>query len=174
MSDTQRIFAWVIVVVFSLPVVMFAIGVIAAVAERCFGVIALSLERCFEGVVRGMDGFIVALILALKGTTGGLIDLTGSAGYGWDNSPAPVARSKPTSSITHAGYEHFEAYTPCPTCDLINAHRMREPRTVAKGERRKEVLTFTGQVVFQSQPRDESIYDVIRICANCGQEWGQR
>lgn len=165
---------WALVIVLSLPVLLFVVGFSVALAERWFGALALGIERCFEAVVRGIDGFVVALILALKGTTRGLIDLTGGVGRGWSDYPASLpSQPRRTSSVVHPGYERFEAFTQCPTCSDMHFHLMREP-VRGTGEPVHEVRAFSGQVIFQYGTRDESGYDVIRICSRCGQEWGQR
>ena len=72
--------------------------------------------------------------------------------------------------ISFPGYERFEAWTQCPSCDRIAVHRMREPvtKTPAKQwESARQLGTALAQI------QTEAGYDTIRIC-ECGQEWGQR
>lgn len=82
--------------------------------------------------------------------------------------------------IAFPGYERFEAWTQCPSCDRIAVHQMRSPkpapirgplRVIEHDDgTRSEIQTFNGMTTLGP---DESAYDTIRIC-ECGQEWGQR
>lgn len=72
--------------------------------------------------------------------------------------------------ISFPGFERFEAWTQCPSCDRIAVHPMREPEAMNPGKR-WELERELGHVLTQRQ--SEYRYDVIRIC-ECGQEWGQR
>lgn len=82
--------------------------------------------------------------------------------------------------IAFPGYERFEAWTQCPSCDRIAVHQMRTPkpapirgpfRVIEHDDgSRDEIRTFGGMT---TTGPDESVYDTIRIC-ECGQEWGQR
>lgn len=84
------------------------------------------------------------------------------------------------SRIAFPGYERFEAWTQCPSCDRIAVHQMRTPkpapirgplRVVEHDDgSRSEIRTFNGMT---TTGPDESVYETIRIC-ECGQEWGQR
>lgn len=58
--------------------------------------------------------------------------------------------------IAFPGYERFEAWTQCPSCDRVAVHAMRQPKVMV------------GQ-----NDSIETTYDTIRTC-ECGQEWGQR
>lgn len=82
--------------------------------------------------------------------------------------------------ISFPGFERFEAWTQCPTCDQVAVHQMRQPlakpvrgpvRTLVRDDGTVDkIWAFNGM---SAAGPDESVYDTIRVC-DCGQEWGQR
>jgi hypothetical protein len=72
--------------------------------------------------------------------------------------------------IAFPGYERFEGWTQCPSCDRIAVHRMREPVTKTPAKQWESARQL-GMALAQLQT--ETAYETIRIC-ECGQEWGQR
>ena len=75
--------------------------------------------------------------------------------------------------------ERFTAWTACPSCGNVDCHAIRPPDPTVKHEGTRTVVQiqdWAGHVIRRvesgSPPLDESLYEVVRICA-CGQEWGE-
>lgn len=76
--------------------------------------------------------------------------------------------------------ESFVAYCDCPHCGLHEYHRFRMPNGKPTLEvynqwwyNHKTIRTYGGVVThIPPEPKDESMYETIRIC-KCGYEWGQ-
>jgi hypothetical protein len=71
----------------------------------------------------------------------------------------------------------FAAVCDCPKCGKSDVHWMRPPlpkprrgpaRVIQDGNRQLEVHRWDGMT-----GTDESMYGTIRICTDCGNEWGQ-
>lgn len=143
----------------------------AAVVMRNRTFMWLMLTRWFEELARAIEAMCAALAVFLKVVTGGTIDLVDFIGHS-DRSHPVTANPKPQEhEIAFRGYERFEANTDCPTCGAIAVHRMREPREASKYKQRLMTIELGLQ---HAKRYDELVYEVIRICAQCGQEWGQR
>lgn len=70
--------------------------------------------------------------------------------------------------LAHWGTRHFVAVCACPNCGETNVHGMREPiRPVA-------VWCAEGESPPLQQDIDPVDAAVIRTCANCKQEWGEK
>lgn len=127
---------------------------------------------------------LMSVLYGVKGVTGGLVDMVSLLE---ESSPSFDDVRKQTTRrianfgrIAFPGYERFEAWTQCPSCDRIAVHAMRPPkpapirgplRVIEHDDgSRSEIRTFNGMT---TTGPDESVYDTIRIC-DCGQEWGQR
>lgn len=92
----------------------------------------------------------------------------------------------PIGPPTPRGPQPFTAWASCPRCGRNECHAIRPPRPapdpadVAAWEREHgtEVIYEWGKrdpVEVRHtppQPVDESVYEVIRICGQCGHEWG--
>lgn len=127
--------------------------------------------KWFELLARGLEGFFYGLFEAIRGLTGERINLMDFVGHSYRSHP-PDSQPKPIEhQIAFRGFERFEANTDCPTCGAIAVHRMREPRIASKYKQRLMTIELG---VHHAKRYNELVYEVIRICAQCGQEWGQR
>ncbi|WP_032376706.1 hypothetical protein [Rhodococcoides fascians] len=122
-----------------------------------------------------VSSFGSALVYAVKGSTGGVIDMTG---FFDADTPVFAPTTAPPPVFVVPPSEQFEAWTSCPGCGRYECHRMREPKELTPDD----VAAYALQIskwhygVTTTEPPDflmESQFNVIRIC-ECGREFGQK
>ena len=143
--------------------------------------------------MRGMASILVAWLCdLLYGMTAGMCDLSA-----WhEELEGHRARVAELEEKVNPVPRPFEAYTDCPKCGRMDYHRMREPRPHSRREVEAELAQATRAVeeaedcgesgdrlIVLGQRRQRFVelltdhfgecrFETIRICTDCGHEWG--
>lgn len=136
-------------------------------------VIALCIVAGRSGLLAICAAFVVGLTYALKGVSGGVIDLVGLLEPPRDTRyplgpPTPMANSPSL----------FEAWCACPRCEHFDAHWIHVPVEIpadvtVRDSAPYRIANGTEFHVFGGRQPDLNKWNVIRECRSCGQEWGQ-
>ena len=127
--------------------------------------------------MRALGNYLVAWICDLViGASGGMINVNGwhEEFYRMEREAADMQRrvARLEESVNPAP-RPFEAYTDCPKCGRMDHHWLRAP--LPKPVEGPVCVLPDGTEIHRwdgmSGP-DESRFEVIRICTDCGHEWG--
>ncbi len=113
-----------------------------------------------------LDQFAAALYDAVRGMTGGSVDLRP---WYWELQP-PLPGQEP-KTLTPS---RFEAYTDCPKCGRLDWHWLRPARPKPERGPTYRIDTLVDAYRWDGMTSaDESMHEVIRTCTKCNHEWGQ-
>ncbi|MGW5519235.1 hypothetical protein [Nocardia africana] len=128
--------------------------------------------------MRALGKYLVAWICDLViGASGGMINVNGwhEEFYRMEREAADMQRrvARLEESVNPAP-RPFEAYTDCPKCGHMDHHWLRAPHTelVPMNAAAWREMKDSGNWGPPMMPNAEAAFETIRICTDCGHEWG--